>query len=52
MVSNGYDSRKKRYRTATETGLRICERISKKGLAFIRLADLDLYDAIMKELNK
>ncbi len=51
-MSTDYDSKKKRYRTATKTGLKICERISKKGLDFIRLADLDLYDEIMKELDK
>lgn len=49
---SNYDSSKKRYKTATTTGLKICNRISKKGLAFIRMADLDLYDEIMKELDK
>jgi hypothetical protein len=36
---------------ATEIGLAISDRISKAGLAYIRLKDLDLYDAIM-EANK
>ena len=38
-------------KVAIEIGLAISDRISKAGLAYIRLKDLDLYDAIM-EANK
>lgn len=41
----------KRYVIATEIGLAISDRISKASLDYIRLQDLDLYDAIM-EANK
>jgi len=39
-------------KTALDIGLRICERISKKGLKFIEQQDPDLHYAIEQELKK
>jgi hypothetical protein len=41
-----------RMKTATETGLLICERISKESLAFIEEWDPDLHYEIMQERKK
>lgn len=39
-------------RAATRTGLKICERISKKGLDYIAYWDPDLHYDIMKARKK